>query len=168
MSLALITYQAGKLFPLACSPTGGWRCLTAPSVAAWACTLCLRRCIWPPLAFDANLQAKQAQARCGPSVIEELYDVTVLPGVRRAMAVGVHTDQIRRVGAGEAAAVRYGVNDVDRDGDADLLLFFKTREIGIVCGDTEASVTGDTLAGQAITGTDAVKTVGCKTHGPKT
>jgi len=66
------------------------------------------------LALDANLQAKRAQPRCGLSVIDlrsgdavhwlrisgvidELYDVAVLPGVRRPMAVGVHTDQIRRV-----------------------------------------------------------------------
>jgi hypothetical protein len=30
-------------------------------------------------------------------VVEELYDVAVLPGVRRPMAIGLGTDEIRRV-----------------------------------------------------------------------
>jgi hypothetical protein len=42
-----------------------------------------------------------------------------------------------------------------------LLLFSKTAESGIACGDTTASLSGATYAGQAITGTDAIKTVGC-------
>ena len=29
-------------------------------------------------------------------VVEELYDVAVLPGVRRPMALGLKTDEIRR------------------------------------------------------------------------
>ena len=66
------------------------------------------------LALDEQLQAKQAQARCGllvidlrsgdivhslriEGVVEELYDVQVLPGVRRPMAIGLKTDEIRRV-----------------------------------------------------------------------
>ena len=66
------------------------------------------------LALDEQLQAKQAVARCGllvidlrsgdivhslriEGVVEELYDVQVLPGVRRPMAIGLKTDEIRRV-----------------------------------------------------------------------
>lgn len=66
------------------------------------------------LALDEQLQAKQAEARCGllvidlrsgdivhslriEGVVEELYDVQVLPGVRRPMAIGLKTDEIRRV-----------------------------------------------------------------------
>ncbi len=30
-------------------------------------------------------------------VVEELYDVQVLPGVRQPMAIGLKTDEIRRV-----------------------------------------------------------------------
>jgi len=65
------------------------------------------------LALDDNLAAKDAEARCGLQVIdlrtgdivhwlriegivEELYDVVVLPGVRRPMAVGFKSDEIRR------------------------------------------------------------------------
>jgi uncharacterized protein (TIGR03032 family) len=66
------------------------------------------------LPLDDNLRAKDAEARCGLLVIdlrtgdivhwlrldgmvEELYDVVVLPGVQRPMALGFKTDEIRRV-----------------------------------------------------------------------
>lgn len=49
--------------------------------------------------------------------------------------------------------------DVDGDGDTDLLLHFRLGETGIGCGDTEATLSGETLDGRAIQGTDAVRTV---------
>ena len=66
------------------------------------------------LPLDDNLRAKDAEPRCGlvvidlrsgdivhslriEGVVEELYDVQVLPGVRRPMAIGFKTDEIRRV-----------------------------------------------------------------------
>lgn len=66
-----------------------------------------------------------------------------------------------RLGPTEATAVRYRGKDVDHDGDADLFVFFKTRKTGIACGDAEATLTGETFAGQAIIGTDTIRTVGC-------
>ncbi len=52
--------------------------------------------------------------------------------------------------------------DIDRDGDTDLVLYFQTEETGIVCGDTEATLTGETFEGVPITGTDAIVTLGCR------
>jgi uncharacterized protein (TIGR03032 family) len=66
------------------------------------------------LRLDEQLKGKRAEARCGLQVIdlrsgdavhwlritgmiEELYDVAVLPEVRRPMAIGIKTDEIRRV-----------------------------------------------------------------------
>lgn len=66
------------------------------------------------LALDENLRLKDAEPRCGllvidlrtgdivhwlriEGIVEELYDVVVLPGVQRPMAVGFKTDEIRRV-----------------------------------------------------------------------
>jgi uncharacterized protein (TIGR03032 family) len=66
------------------------------------------------LPLDERLRARGGQARCGVQVIdlrtgdvvhwlriegvvEELYDVIPLPGVRRPMALGFRTDEIRRV-----------------------------------------------------------------------
>jgi hypothetical protein len=57
---------------------------------------------------------------------------------------------------------RAHVADVDGDGDSDLLLHFRTREAGLACGDTEATLQGETFGGEPITGTSAVDTVGCK------
>ncbi|MFB2935937.1 TIGR03032 family protein [Aerosakkonemataceae cyanobacterium BLCC-F154] len=65
------------------------------------------------LPLEEKLAQKNAEARCGlmaidlrtgdsvhwlriEGVVEELYDVAVLPGVRRPMALGFRTDEIRR------------------------------------------------------------------------
>lgn len=66
------------------------------------------------LALDEKLKERQAEARCGiqvidlrtgdvvhwlriEGVVDEIYDVVALPGVRRPMALGFKTDEIRRV-----------------------------------------------------------------------
>jgi formylglycine-generating enzyme required for sulfatase activity len=54
---------------------------------------------------------------------------------------------------------RAHVEDVDCDGDLDLLLHFRTQDTGIAPGDTEACVTGETLVGVPIMGCDSVRTV---------
>ncbi len=51
--------------------------------------------------------------------------------------------------------------DVDRDGDRDMVLWFRTRMTGIQCGDTKAFLTGTTKDGQAFQGEDRIKTIGC-------
>jgi hypothetical protein len=62
----------------------------------------------------------------------------------------------------EAAPVQDALEDVDGDGDTDMILHFNTQDTGIKCGDTSATLTGETFGGQAIQGTDSIKTVGCK------
>ncbi|MHA2101653.1 MAG: hypothetical protein ACW99A_23620 [Candidatus Kariarchaeaceae archaeon] len=54
------------------------------------------------------------------------------------------------------------IEDVDDDGDLDLVLHFRTQETGIECGDTEAVLTGETFGGQAIEGFDSINIVKCK------
>lgn len=66
------------------------------------------------LPLDDRLKGKNAEARCGLYVIDletgdaahwlrieglvdELYDVAVLPNIQRPMAIGLKTDEIRRV-----------------------------------------------------------------------
>lgn len=62
----------------------------------------------------------------------------------------------------EAAAVQGALSDVDGDGDLDLVLHFRLQDTGIVCGDTAAVLTGNSLAGAPFKGQDTIQTVGCK------
>ena len=54
------------------------------------------------------------------------------------------------------------LQDVDEDGDLDLVLHFRTQQTGIACGDTTASLTGETFGGIPIQGSQNIVTVGCK------
>ena len=76
-------------------------------------SVCRENRTFQGLALDDNLKAHDAEAHCGLCVIDlrsgdmvhwlwlegivrELYDVVVLPGVRRPSALGFKTDEIRR------------------------------------------------------------------------
>jgi hypothetical protein len=54
------------------------------------------------------------------------------------------------------------IEDVNHDGEPDLVLHFRTQETGIQCGDTSASLTGETFNEEPIQGADMITTVGCK------
>jgi hypothetical protein len=67
-----------------------------------------------------------------------------------------------RFGPDKARVERSRVKDIDNDDRPDLLVRFRLGKTGIVCGDSEASLTGETNSGLAIQGSDFVKTVGCR------
>jgi hypothetical protein len=62
----------------------------------------------------------------------------------------------------KATPMRFSLEDVNRDGRADLLIQFRTRDTDIACGDASAALTGQTFSGQEIEGEDAITTVGCR------
>lgn len=67
-----------------------------------------------------------------------------------------------KFGIGEAPNVGVPrVTDVDNDGDNDVIFAFNTQDTGIVCGDTEASLTGKTYSGGLFAGVDSVVTADC-------
>ena len=72
-----------------------------------------------------------------------------------------------RFGRNEAKALHWFsiARDINHDGFSDLVLLFKNRETGIVCGDTEAELTGAASGGQRFIGTDNVKTIDCIVNG---
>lgn len=58
-----------------------------------------------------------------------------------------------------AAPLRWALEDVDFDGDYDLAFHFKTQELDLFIGDTEATLMGETFSGQFVQGTDTVNLV---------
>jgi hypothetical protein len=58
---------------------------------------------------------------------------------------------------------RVHVRDADNDGDMDVVLHFKTRNTGILCGDPQATLTGETFGGAQFAGSDVIKTIKCLT-----
>jgi hypothetical protein len=70
-------------------------------------------------------------------------------------------------GPAAAVPVHYAMEDVDGDGDVDLILHFITAEIGLDEDSEEATLTGQTYDEMDIVGTDAVRIVPPKGKGKK-
>ena len=62
----------------------------------------------------------------------------------------------------EAAPIVVSVKDVNADKRPAPLLSFNIQDTGIQCGETFASLTGETMSGEAIEGFDGIVTIGCK------
>jgi hypothetical protein len=61
----------------------------------------------------------------------------------------------------EAAALRAVFDDVDGDGDTDLLVFFRSQDTTVDCETLFTYISGVTLTGVSIAGTDSVAMVVC-------
>jgi hypothetical protein len=59
----------------------------------------------------------------------------------------------------EAIPVQATLANVNGDGTLDLVLRFRTQDTGLQCGNTSALLTGKTVSGRAIQGSDAIVTV---------
>ena len=66
-----------------------------------------------------------------------------------------------KFGPDEVLATRYRVKDVDRDGDEDLVMYFRIQQAGIDCSNTEATLLGELYDGTQVVGTDYIKTKNC-------
>ena len=109
----LVDRSTGSFEPLTFCP-GYLRGLSfVGDYAVVGVSLCRENRTFQGLALDDNLRERNAEAHCGlcvvdlrsgdlvdwlwlTGVVQELYDVVVLPGVRRPSALGFKTDEIRR------------------------------------------------------------------------
>jgi VCBS repeat-containing protein len=67
-----------------------------------------------------------------------------------------------RFGPGQAIPVHYAIEDIDGDGDDDMILHFNTQELGLTEDDVKATLSGETTEGAYFTGTDSVKIIKSK------
>lgn len=112
---------------------------------------------------------------------EKIVSIDVKPGSRKnpikphakgklwvAMLGGVDFDVTQidpatlQLGTHMASSDKFRYKDVDHDGYLDLLGRFQVSKTGISCGDTEIDLTANMFEGQALTGTDSIKTVDCR------
>jgi hypothetical protein len=135
---------------------------------------------------DSNIVAVSLGVTSSRSPISILVDIDIKPGtdsnpinpnMKGIIPVAILTTDTFDATQVDPLSVEFGPNgatethgrghvkDADRDGDMDLILHFKIRQTGIRCGDVSAMLTGKTLGGQAIKGTDSITTVGCNNDG---
>ncbi len=109
-----VDLDAGKFEPVAFCPGYLRGCAFVGDFAVLGISKPRENKTFSGLVLDERLNQKQVEARCGllvidlrsgdivhslriEGIIEELYDVVVLPGVRQPMAIGLKSDEIRRV-----------------------------------------------------------------------
>lgn len=64
-------------------------------------------------------------------------------------------------GATEVPPVHFALEDVDGDGDLDMVFHFETQYAGIACGNALASLRGETFSGMEFEGSDSIEPVPC-------
>jgi hypothetical protein len=142
----------------------------------------------PSISADGNYVAYEASEDSGYEIfvqgpmINEPLTVTIDIAPRREPnriipdrgrpAVAILTDQSFDATQVDPASVRFGpaqaepmsnrIIDVDSDGDMDQVFYFLTEQTGIACGDTEATLIGETFEGVSVSGSDAIITLGCR------
>ena len=76
-------------------------------------------------------------------------------------AMQVDTTSVK-FGVGEAQNVAPPFNlDINGDALQDVLLSFRAQQSGIVCGDTEVQLSGETYSGESFTAVASINTLDC-------
>jgi len=112
--LGFVDLEAGRFEPVAFCPGYARGLAFTGGHAVIGLSLARENRTFSGLALDDALQARDVEARCGLAVVDlatgdmtgwvritgivrELYDVAVLPGIRRPSAIGFKTDEVNRI-----------------------------------------------------------------------
>ncbi|MFC2085382.1 hypothetical protein ACFLS9_10015, partial [Bacteroidota bacterium] len=127
---------------------------------------------------DEDGEQTQINWEIPTDILEVVVDIkpgskgnSINPNSRGVIPVAIITTEGFDASTVNASTVRFGpekaspknnghLEDVNGDGDTDLLLQFKTQETGIQCSDTEVVLTGQTLGGILFESIVNIKTVG--------
>ena len=115
--------------------------------------------------FELVSLTPRATIDIGPDRINTMSQGVIPVAILTSAAVDAATVDASTVLFGrtgvEAAPIQWALKDVDADGDIDLMLHFVAQATGIQCGDTSASVAGETVSGRKFAGSDSFLTARC-------
>jgi hypothetical protein len=113
-----------------------------------------------PRLVSIDIKPKSDANRIDPDSDEDL-NVAILSGDGfDATTVDPNTVRFGATG-NEASPVHVARRDVDGNGQRDLVLRFEIQDTEIECGDTSATLTGQTSNGESILGSSPINTVQC-------
>jgi hypothetical protein len=113
-----------------------------------------------PMLVSVDIRPKKDANRINPNSTKDINVAIFSVNGFDATNVDPNTVHFGATGT-EAAPVHFARRDVDGDGDLDMVLRFAIQDTGIMCGDTSASLTGQTFQGPSIIGSSPIKTVQC-------
>jgi hypothetical protein len=114
-----------------------------------------------PMLVSVDVRPKKDANRINPNSTKVINVAIFSVNGFDATAVDSSTVRFGTTGI-EAAPIRVAMRDVDGDGQFDMVLRFEIQNTGIRCGDTSASLTGQTSSGVSFIGSSPIKTVQCK------
>lgn len=118
--------------------------------------------VQPPVIYiDVDIKPYSRNNNINPNSSGQIAVAILTSGSFDALQVDQDTVRFGPAGAIKVHEPTH-VKDLDNDGDMDLLFHFRMPETGIQCGNTEATLTGQTWDGTLVSGTDNIRTVGCR------
>lgn len=132
---------------------------------------CCFPCNPPPCFEQTSFDVSQAVAI---DIKPDSYPNSINPNSRGVIPVAILGSDTFNVADIDVTTLAFGpsgapiahlnghLQDVNYDGIMDLVTHYRTRDTGIACGDESATLTGGTIDGQPIEGTDSIQTVGCR------